>query len=119
MASDNMVDTVTEYYDGLKARLKQRGLMVVVATIMITMVGFIGFGSLGTIIYKVSLISMAAVIGWWLDYAIFPYARPHSIISKLDFDRGENDHRYTYAGMCQLRRTLIILASVIGVGMGI
>jgi len=31
-------------------------------------------------VYKLSLVTLAGVAGYWLDRALFPYARPHSFI---------------------------------------
>lgn len=34
-------------------------------------------------IYKLSLLSLAAVAGYWVDRALFPYARPHAWLRLL------------------------------------
>lgn len=31
-------------------------------------------------LYKLSLVSLAAVVGYWLDRSLFPYARPDSFL---------------------------------------
>ncbi len=33
-------------------------------------------------LYKLSLVSMAGVAGYWLDRSLFPYARPDSFVSE-------------------------------------
>lgn len=35
-------------------------------------------------LYKLSLVTLAAVVGYWLDRSIFPYARPHELFAVND-----------------------------------
>lgn len=35
-------------------------------------------------LYKLSLVTLAAVVGYWLDRSIFPYARPHELFGSTD-----------------------------------
>lgn len=61
---------------------------------------------LGVTAYKLSLISAAAVVGYWLDRGLFPYARPDRIGSALE------------RGAAMLRRAIVVAACVIGVALG-
>lgn len=86
------------------------------------------------VLYKASVAVLAAVIGYWVDRAIFPYARPDSylvddwrrtkkFLSKYG-EPGAVDHpvvggyQQVYSAT-QIRRALIIVAFVIGVGLGL
>lgn len=61
--------------------------------------------------YKLSLITIAALVAYWIDREIFPYARPDRFLSDLD--------RYCVE-FCfsMLRRAIIVAAVVIAVALG-
>lgn len=75
-------------------------------------------------LYKLSLITTAAWLGYWLDRRLFPYARPGCLIQLYASPGGpgtvpaltEAQARVFAAAM--QRRALIIAAVVIGVGLG-
>ncbi|MDO8180173.1 MAG: putative holin [Undibacterium sp.] len=80
-------------------------------------------------LYKINLIALAGVVGYWLDRSLFPYARPDSFIAEdeiaadiddsgLIFDLEnfvQNDLLFVAA---QIRRAIIVAASMIAVGLG-
>ena len=90
-------------------------------------------------IYKLSLVALAAVAGYWIDRSLFPYARPDVFLEMetegnrfpplrpLDCD-DESDSCVLIArpdeallrvmGMCMLRRAIIVAATMLAVGMG-
>ena len=54
-----------------------------VATILLlAMIGLMHPQQLPVTVYKLSLITMAGVIGYWLDRSLFPYARPDAFLVK-------------------------------------
>lgn len=81
-------------------------------------------------IYKISLIAIAGVVGYWLDRSLFPYARPdifqesYTLAEQPDDDRRlkfldnyvpANDMLFAVS---MLRRALIVAAAMIAVGLG-
>jgi hypothetical protein len=61
-------------------------------------------------VYKLSLITVAAVAGYYIDRELFPYARP---------DCYQHDPLMEFAfGVAQLRRALIVAACIIGAALG-
>ncbi|MFZ6748535.1 putative holin [Undibacterium sp. Ren11W] len=81
-------------------------------------------------LYKINLIALAGVVGYWLDRSLFPYARPDSFLAAetpqdnsidgggLIFDLEcfvQNDLLFVAA---QIRRSIIVAASMIAVGLG-
>lgn len=88
-------------------------------------------------LYKVHMVSIAGWCGYWLDRALFPYARPHTFVhddqdqqihgspavASVDFsdtgleliDGGIVSHM---AGLVMLRRALIALGALIAIGLG-
>lgn len=77
------------------------------------------------IFYKLSLVVLGAVLAYWLDRALFPYARPHECLPDDNCPGGGNTdspHAYRYmvafAAAC-IRRSLIVLACVLGLTLGL
>ena len=64
-------------------------------------------------LYKLSLIALAAVAGYWVDRSLFPYARPDTFIFKFE---SESAVRLFAAAM--LRRAIIVAAAMMAVGLG-
>ena len=84
-------------------------------------------------LYKLSLIALAGVVGYWLDRSLFPYARPDSYLAtdnwKLTLDTCGKcpvdadiavAHGYTVVfAAALLRRAVIVGACILGVAMGL
>ena len=69
-------------------------------------------------LYKLSLVTLAAVVGYWLDRSLFPYARPH-VFFEQDDDNPEGLTIVTsVAGAMMYRRAIIIAAAMIAVSLG-
>jgi len=60
-------------------------------------------------IYKLSLVTAAAVAGYWIDRSIFPYARPNP------YTAGGQPLQFAAA---QVRRALIVAAAMLAMGLG-
>lgn len=75
-------------------------------------------------LYKLSLITTGAWLGYWLDRALFPYARPGCLIGWYSSPGGPgvvltlSEPQAKAFGAAMLRRALIIAAVVIGVALG-
>ena len=88
-------------------------------------------------LYKLSLIALAAVAGYWIDRSLFPYARPDSFLAFVgeadkheDPDDGGPDGDQLSAilvsdqpmlrlmAAAMLRRAIIVAAAMIAVGLG-
>ena len=67
-------------------------------------------------VYKLSLVATAAVVGYWIDRAAFPYARPDAL---LDIKDGA-DHMTLCVLMsaAMLRRAFIVGATMLSIGLG-
>ena len=64
-------------------------------------------------LYKLSLIALAAVAGYWIDRSLFPYARPDTFIFKF-----ESEGAVWLFAAAMLRRAIIVAACMIAVGLG-
>ena len=82
------------------------------------------------VLYKLGLPVLAAIVGLFFDFAVFPYARPDSYLDDYwkkdpDADRpGDADYpiatgyETAFIGAC-VRRAMIIAAFVLAVAMGL
>ena len=88
-------------------------------------------------LYKLSLVALAAVAGYWLDRSLFPYARPDVFLAlapfeDADYDDAGNPHIANHIsleckpddvllrlmGVCMLRRAIIVAAAMLAMGLG-
>lgn len=92
-------------------------------------------------LYKLNLIALAAVSGYWIDRSVFPYARPS--LDALDVLRCDHDEPLPdeipsdavnfeceleipllgpvplyFMAACMLRRAVIMSATIVAVGLG-
>lgn len=90
------------------------------ALLLIITIALIAPQQLPVALYKLSLISLAAVVAYWLDRSLFPYARPDGYLERdwrrgTDEPEGDADYRvasgYTLVFCAALlRRALIVVA---------
>ena len=61
---------------------------------------------LPVVLYKCGLVTLGGVLGYWIDRALFPYARPNQV---RRYDRP----------MAGIRRALVVLACILGLTLGL
>ena len=49
---------------------------LVLAALLLVAIAIVAPPQLPVVLYKACLVALAAVLGYWLDRALFPYARP-------------------------------------------
>lgn len=86
-------------------------LTLAVTLILAVAIWWIAPQQLPVTLYKLSLITLAAVAGYYLDRELFPYARPDRWLNDLE----RHDIEFAVA---QLRRALIVSACIIAVALG-
>lgn len=80
-------------------------------------------------LYKLSLVTTAGLVGYWLDRALFPYARPDEFIERREFKRPHDPKVYfvktvilpdlTWAfSLSMIRRAIIIGCAMLAMGLG-
>jgi hypothetical protein len=85
-------------------------------------------------VYKLSLVTLAGVVGYWLDRSMFPYARPDEFLPEtrraleLPSDDGcdgrgclliaPDEAQLRLAGDAMKRRALIVAATMLAMGLG-
>lgn len=63
------------------------------------------------VLYKTALVTFGAVLGYWIDRALYPYDRPHTY--------AETGEDLMPRGLAMLRRALIVIACVLGLTLGL
>lgn len=61
---------------------------------------------LPVVLYKAGLVTLGGVLGYWIDRALFPYARPDQVT------RAER-------AMAGIRRAVVVLACILGLTLGL
>lgn len=90
---------------------------------MLGTIGLVSPQQLPVVVYKLSLITLAAVLGYWLDRSLFPKSRPGQYL-KHD-DRLMADGRFpvrlafTVFSAALIRRALIVAAVCLAVATGL
>ena len=103
---------------------------LLLAALLLAAVAIVAPPQLPVVLYKAALIALAAVIGYWLDRALFPYARPDSFLWRdwrkgtdepegdVDFPIAKADYMAAYC-VAQLRRAIVVGCVVLGVAAGL
>ena len=88
-------------------------------------------------LYKLSLVTLAAVVGYWIDRSLFPYARPAYLLDLQDalvagspplvcddddqcalMDSARDDLLLRLWGTSMLRRAIIVGCAMLAMGLG-
>ena len=88
-----------------------RSLFAIITALLLVSVLLISPAQLPVIIYKASLVTLAAILGYWIDYLLFPHMRP-------GINDG-NDQDPIISSSIAIRRALIILATILGMSLAL
>jgi len=80
----------------------------ILAAALAVLVAALAPQQLPVIIYKFALVTLAAVLGYWLDRHLFPYGRPHALI-----------HTDAAFGWAMMRRAIIVVGTMIAFGLAL
>ncbi len=87
---------------------------LIAALLLAILVYLIAPQQLPVSLYKLSLVALAAVAGYWIDRSTFPYARPHSFLASNDSVKTDP----VLAAVLMLRRAIIMAAAMVAMGLG-
>lgn len=88
------------------------------AVVLLTAIGFIAPVQLPVVLYKVALVVIGAVLGYAIDRALYPKARPHVFLHPSALFEAHSD-MLTAFHVASIRRALIVIACVLGLTMGL
>ncbi|MBS49907.1 MAG: hypothetical protein CMN60_21280 [Sphingobium sp.] len=94
---------------------------IVVTLLLLVTIGLLSPVKVPLVLYKLSLVSIAAVLGYGIDLMLFPNFRPHNIAADMR-DSIDTDRHATFsklAGSAMIRRAVIIVGVILGVSLGI
>lgn len=110
-------------------RAPRNSIWLAIAVALLALIAIVSPVQLPVVAYKASLIALAAVLGYWLDRALFPYARPDGYLVRdwrlgTEAPQGDADYPIVPAYLpafchAMLRRAIVIAAVVIGVALGL
>lgn len=105
---------------------------IIASVVLLALVALTHPQQLPLSLYKLSLVTMAGVAGYWLDCRLFPYARPDGYLALPQSSRYEGRRRESpraadypvakgYAvvfAAAMLRRAFIVSGSMLAMGLG-
>ena len=110
-------------------RAPRNSLFLILAAVLLAAIAALSPVQLPVVLYKAALISLAAVLGCWLERGLIAYARPDSDLERdwrLGTDEPEGDADYRVASgheraftAAMLRRSIVVGCVVIGVALGL
>lgn len=130
-AVGELTATVTAATPSLLSRLSPRLLPCLVLVVgLAAALAVISPQQLPVALYKLSLVTLACYLGYWIDRWAFPYARPDSFLSAADWRaetgavQGQANH--AVAPGCEqvypaamLRRAVIMAGAMLAMGLGL
>jgi hypothetical protein len=81
---------------------------IAIAVLLSAAIAWLAPHQLPVTLYKLSLITAGAAVGYWIDRGLFPYARPDADWLEPGIE--------TSAAM--IRRAIIVAACIVGVALG-
>jgi hypothetical protein len=110
-------------------RVPRTSTWLVLAVVLVAIIAAVAPQKFELTVYKASLVSLAAVMAYWLDRALFPYARPDGYLAR-DWRLGSTeptdqaDHPIAPGyvipfAAAMLRRAIIVAAVISGVAAGL
>lgn len=113
----------------LRHRLPRLTTWLIIAIVLLVAISLVSPQQLPIVVYKLSLVSLAAGAGYWIDRALFPYARPDGYlvrdwrcgscagIHRVDYPIADG---YAHAFMvATVRRAAIAAAVIVAVALGL
>lgn len=102
---------------------------LLLAALLLAVIAVVAPPQLPVVLYKACLVALAAVLGYWLDRALFPYARPDGyLVRDWRYGTEEPEGNVDYpvvAGyilvfaIAMIRRALIVGAVALGISVGL
>ncbi|OGT57881.1 MAG: hypothetical protein A3E01_05245 [Gammaproteobacteria bacterium RIFCSPHIGHO2_12_FULL_63_22] len=110
-------------------RAPRSSLFLLLAAGLLAVIAVVSPVQLPVVLYKATLLALAAVVGYWLDRTLFPYARPDGYLHRdwrHGTDEPEGDVDYpVVAGYeavfiwAMVRRALVVGAAMLAMATGL
>lgn len=90
----------------MRARLVR---CLLITLLLVAVIGAIAPEQLPVLLFKLALVTLAVWVAYWVDRALFPYARPHDY-------QGKDSELFK---ACMMRRAVIVVGVVLAVSLGL
>lgn len=81
---------------------------LLISILLLALIAWLAPQQLGVSLYKLSLITTAAWLGYWVDRSLFPYARPDDLVLTEPIERAA----------AMLRRAIVVGCAMLAVSLG-
>lgn len=99
--------------------MQRIALLIAINLILLGLVLYFGPQQVPVTIYKLSLVTLAALVGFWVDRMLFPYARPDQIMGRVPSNSWRCvDNREVVFSACLIRRAIIVGCAMLAMGLG-
>jgi len=102
----------------LLQRLPRLSGWLVITIALLFMVWLLAPQQLPVSLYKLSLVSLAAVVGYWLDRSLFPYARPDGFLFCVERTKYASVVFGNLLAASMIRRAIIVGFAMLAMGLG-
>lgn len=103
--------------------------LIVLNLVLLGMIVVIAPQQAPVTLYKLSLVTLAGLVGYWLDRALFPYARPDSFITYIELrssrckeplghERRIAPDEILIFNAAMIRRAIIVGCAMLAMGLG-
>jgi hypothetical protein len=83
------------------------------ALVFTCIIAFVAPYQIGVLVWSLSKLSLGAYLGYWVDRSVFHYCRPHALL-----DHANAVLPAVFAASL-IRRSLIIAAAILALGLGV
>ena len=97
---------MTPYFLKRRPRAPRMTDWTIITLILLIGLALVAPTKLPVVLYKAGLVTQGGVLGYWIDRALFPYARPNRVMR-------------TAQPLAGIRRALVVLACVLGLTLGL
>lgn len=117
-----LITPITAFFS--HAKQLRLGVWLLTAVLLLVLIALVSPQQLPIVIYKLALITLAAVLGYWLDCSLFPKSRPGQYL-KHDpqlMKQGKwpvNTGYHMVFSAVLIRRAMIVAAVCLSVAMGL
>lgn len=111
---------LSQFRSGLPDRLRAWPWLAF-ALVTTTIVAIVAPQQVGLLAWAGAKLSWGAFLGYWIDRSIFRYSRPHEAWDIAELSVGFKEHRAWFVAGClrELRRAVIIAATILALGVGV
>lgn len=114
----NIADMNTPIKPPVSARVPRLSGWAVITVVLLLAVWLLAPQQLPVSLYKLSLLTLAGVVGYWLDRSFYPYARPDQFLTNGDTLAESVLSPDLLLAASMIRRAIIVGAAMLAMALG-